>query len=270
MAEETTQNAPWHDTFSPEDKGFLQIKGWDKLADPGAALTAALGSYRAAEQKLGVPPDRLVRWPEATDADGLKAIHARLGVPADATGYDLSGVKFADGTPIEKDFDTFMRDTALKHNLPKDVAAGIAAAVLGFGEAAEASERAQNTVTRQAEDIKLRADWGGNYDVFKATIDRFLASSPFTPEQKDAFMSTAQGQKILYAVASSDREAQLHGGQPQQTGGRPNMSRDEAAQTLEMKKSDPVWLKSYMAGEVAAVADFQNLTRLMVGAPPQR
>jgi len=272
MAEETNQNTSWHDTFSPEDKGFLEIKGWHKLPDVNAAMGAALASYREAEKKLGAPADRMVRWPDANDADGMKALHVRLGVPADAAGYDFSTVKFTDGTPIEKDFETFMRDTALKHNLPKDVAPAVAAAILKFGEDAEKAEQANATVSRQAEDVKLRADWLGNYDVFKATVDRFLQTVPFTPEQKDAFTSSAAGMKLLYAVASANAEDRGHGirdgGVP--GGSNRNMSREEAAQTLEQRKQDPTWLKRYREGDKAAIDEFMNLTTLMVGPPPRR
>lgn len=264
----------WVDAFTPEDKAYFTVKGWDKLPDVPTAFGTVLKSYREAEAYLKIPAAERLQLGETPTEDQLKTLHARLGVPETADKYDFADVKIGDAALPEERV-AQLRALSHSNKLTPAQAKGVAAALVQAESDAVTASRAARTVSDQAEDIKLRAGWGGNYDVNKAVLTRFVDQAGFTPAQRDAFMTTAAGQMMLYAVASADKE----GGMPKggSGGGNMPMTREQASQELERKKSDPAWVQAYMnqghsadkphPQHAAALKEFTDLTQLMAGNP---
>lgn len=247
--------ADWADALPAEDKTYLASKGWDKAEDATKAVSAILGSYKAAESKIGAPPDAFVKWPAGQEppADVFK----RLGVPEAADAYKFEGIEDAELTET-------LRNAAFANKLTPAQAQAVAASLTNTAKAKNDAAAAAATVTAQAEDIKLRAAWGGDYDVQMAITDRFLEKSGFTPAQKSAFTDTAAGRQLLYAIAYSDKEGSARGAGGHGPSGPAKMSPEEAAATLEARKADREWVKKWQGGDAAVIAEFNNLTTLMV------
>lgn len=275
MSEANKGATSWVDAFPPEDKTYFTAKGWDKLPDVPTAFGAVLKSYREAEGALKIPAAERFQLGETPTEEQLKALHARLGVPETPDKYDFADVKVGDAALPEERV-AQLRALAHSNKLTPAQAKGVASALAQAEADAATAARAARTVSDQAEDIKLRAGWGGNYDVNKAVLTRFADQAGFTPAQRDAFMSTAAGQMMLYAVASADKE----GGMPRVPGGGGGngpMTREQAAQELERKKEDPAWVDAYMnrgyspdkphPQHAAALKEFTDLTQLMSGMP---
>jgi hypothetical protein len=247
--------AEWADALPADDKAYLTTKGWDKHDTPDKAVTAILASYRAAESKIGAPPEAFVKWP--SEGQPMDEVYKRLGVPDAADKYVFEG---ADATLADT-----LRSVAFATKLTPTQAAALATGLTEAGAARVAAAEQANVVTRAAEDVKLKAAWGGEYDTQLAITERFLEKAPFTPEQKAAFTATAAGRQLLYAIADKDGEARAHGAGGGSSGGSSlaKMSPEEATAEFERMKSDTAWYAKYRAGDAEAVKRFTDITALM-------
>ena len=119
-----TPAAPWYgDKIDETTRGFWTNKGIDP-SDPIAVATKLTHFYRQAEERIGAPPEELIRVPRpnAPEAD-IRAYWGRIGVPAEAKEYDLSTVKGADGKELPTAYTDAFRAAALAARIPKDHAA---------------------------------------------------------------------------------------------------------------------------------------------------
>lgn len=259
----------WYSGFDDTTRGYLENKGWSKL-DPVGAIGEALKSYRELESKIGIPADRLVKWPDAEDKDGMKAIHARLGVPADATGYDFTGVKKKDGTPAEAPFLDFMRQNAAALNLPKDAAQGLAAAFVQFGEQTEEHtalvERAAVAVAQDA----LKANWGANFETNKFVADRAASLLKLTPDVLNVIAEHSSYGAVMEGLLNVGRqmgEAALVGAGGPGGGATGPMTREQAISRKDELMADSSffdrWYSKDSAISKAAVRELENLDRLI-------
>jgi hypothetical protein len=129
------------------------------MGDPGKLAIELTTRYREAERHIGVPSDQLLRLPkDAKDENGWNSVYQRLGQPKDSTGYDLSSVKFADGTAIDPGFEAMIRQTAFSNHLSKDAATAFAQSVVKFMETADATEQTDTTPS-EAEKAASKS-WG--------------------------------------------------------------------------------------------------------------
>jgi hypothetical protein len=203
-----TQSGPWYAEVQNADlKGWIESKGF---ADPAAAAESAwnlekLIGHDKAGRTLVLPKD-------ANDVDGWKAIHSKLGVPADASGYQipdalkddplmgqLASVALEAGIPT-RSFDTL---------LTKMAAAAVEANAKAEQEALAAS---------QAEVEKLKGEWGGEFEQKAEFARRFLRQSGITDEQMagiESAIGTTAMLKAFHAWGAKTGEAQfVDGNQP--------------------------------------------------------
>jgi len=149
MADETSPT--WFAGFDDTDRAHVVAKGYDKL-DPGAAAAELYKAYRSAEKTIGVPADRIVKWPsDDNDVEGWKAVRAKLGVPAAPTDYKFDGVVHKDGKPADPAFLERARALAAELNLPASAAPTLAKRVIEWDEAQAdaATERAARSRWRR-------------------------------------------------------------------------------------------------------------------------
>ena len=155
-------DAPWYESLGLDDeaKAFLAKTGYTDAR-------SAVKSFIAAEKKLGIPPDRLLRLPEGSPAqnpEDFAEIFKALGLPDDAKGYDLHGV---DGV---FDFTDDAEKAAVAEGLHK---AGIlphqAQAILEtvYAPLMQAQMERTDAQIREAYEkgeAALKAEWGAKYE----------------------------------------------------------------------------------------------------------
>jgi len=158
---------------SAEARDYVTRVGFKSLDD-------ALLHGSAAEKRLGIPADRLVKFPEASISEDPAAyadIMKRLGLPEDAKGYGLKPVDgvfdFAEG---EAD-----RVAATFHELGirPDQAQGILEKLYAPMMKASAEERAATSAAAaETADAALRQEWGAAYDDHLALAEAAELSMP--------------------------------------------------------------------------------------------
>ena len=170
---------PWFQGAADTDLAtYITGRGWADKPAPTVALEA-IKSYRELQTSFGkfgaADPARIAVLPDPAKPEEVAAFAEKMGRPKDASGYDLSGVKRADGVdPTE--YKAAFAAKALELNLPKGTAEALAAwniaeADKGATTAAEASRMA---AAQSA--AKLTADWGPNLAEFKLLAEKGAAT----------------------------------------------------------------------------------------------
>jgi hypothetical protein len=259
---------PWFAALDDEGKGFIQNRGLDKKTAPEAALDL-LKSFRETQAKLGIPADRVVRWP-ADDADeaGWKNVRAKLGVPETPEGYDFSTVKYTDGSDPDAAFVAFMRDTAARLHIPKDTAAQFAAALVKHGEQNKADEANRAGSALGAAKVELAQSWGQNMQANEVIANRTAGLLGFDPEFIAALPPARYVpfmQKMLEA-GSRMGEATLIGNGQTPSGTRPVVTREGAVARIAELNNDPAWYARFKnpmdPGHKAAVDEWNHLNQI--------
>lgn len=256
----------WYAGSDAETTGYLQNRGWDKLPAKDAAL-AAVKSYREAEKHIGAPPDQILRMPkDAADKEGWAKVHARLGVPADAKEYDFTGVKFTDGTELNPDVANTIRTMAHENHLPKDTAAAVAKAVVKMMETAEEGETASYNQKLELEKGTLRTNWGSNAPAYKVIAENAAKALGVTSEELAALEKVAGYAKVMDMFRNigsrigEDKFIASGGG----SGGN-LITKEQAVAQLASLERDEAWMNKFMAGDAAALQQFDNLTKIKSG-----
>lgn len=260
-----TTPAAWHAGVDAETIGHWQNSGWD-IASPIAVATAATKAARDAAQFIGAPPSELLRMPKAGDEAGARAMWQRLGVPQDVNGYDLSPVKFADGSPLDDAFVAHFRNAALKLNIPKDQAVGLASEVVKFMEQAEGAETAKALADNAASAAALRQSWGKNWDVNMFVAKQAALKLGFSEAEVDGMQKMtgyAKTMETFRQMGISQGEGKfIEGGGP---GGNGVFTKEQAVAKRRDLMSDSAWSQRYLAGGQAEKNEMTQLNTIIVG-----
>jgi hypothetical protein len=257
----TQQTAPWYEgKVAPEVVGVWQAKGYE-LGDPIKVATSLTKAYQEAQSRLGVPAEELIRLPKpnAPEAD-VKAFLGRLGVPAEAKEYDLSAIKFADGTELDPGFADTMRAALLDARVPKDRAGSVVTSIVKFMDSQETAEKAETTAKLAQEMTALKANWGPRHDLnmqlAKNTLETLGAKVGMTPADTQAAwdaLGTVGGIGASKTLAMLLHIATRMGEAPFVTGGGPAndpalLSRESAKVEIDALKKDPQFAKRLLDG----------------------
>lgn len=250
--------------FDAETQGMFKNKGWDTKTPTEAAHEAAK-SYREAERYLGVPKDQIVRMPkDAADAAGWKVFNERIGVPADAKGYDFKDVKFADGTALDASFIEAIAPALQSAGVSKDRAPEVIKAVVKFMDGAEATENAESTAKLAVERDLVQKNWGNNMEANKFIVRQAVMKLGLTESVVDALEKTAGYSGTMNALLKIGQQMGEDRFVQTPPGGTPGiMTRDQAAARLTELKADSGWVKKFNDGDSHTNREFDNLTRLM-------
>lgn len=144
-------NAPVF-TYGDAHKDYVTTKGWkgvDDVITSNKNLETLLGADKA---------NRAVIWPkDATDAEGWKAINAKLGVPEKPEAYELPLYNGA------TEPDAFQKGLAVelhKNGVPKAAAQALAKWVNDQDAKTLADSQAAATTKATADMAALSAEWG--------------------------------------------------------------------------------------------------------------
>jgi hypothetical protein len=271
-------NVAWYSTIEGIDAdtiGHIQTKGWDKKPANEVAIEA-IRSHRAAELKLGVPADQILRLPkDMTDATAMKPIWQRLGAPAEAKDYDFSAVekKGADGSVANAKFIDAMRQTAAELNLPKDAAARIAQSVAKYQDEMEVSGKTEIEAKLAEEKTALAQNWGNKFEAnkFIATqaANKLAVAMGKKPEEIASAVSALEGQVGYKAVMEMFLAiGQKMGEDKYVDSGNSNsgvMTREQAVARLNTLKGDENWAARLLKGDTEARKELAALTTLISG-----
>jgi len=257
--------AAWLTGADAEIVGHIQNKGWDKLT-PDAAAREIAKAHREAERHIGVPADQILRVPkDASDEAGWNAVFSRLGKPAAATDYDLSAVKFGDGTDLSDDFRDFAQKTAHALNLPKDQGTRLAAEIAKFIDGASSADAANAEAALATEKAELAKDWGNNHEANLFIAKQAAAKLGVTPEAVAALekqIGYAGVMKMFQKIGTSIGEDKfINSGDPQ----KGIMTREQAVARKAELMNDDSFRTRYLNGDTAANREMTSLLVLITG-----
>lgn len=254
----TTNEQPWYSGVEDADlRGFAELKGWK---DPGAALR----SYRDLEKFQGVPPERLIKLPEADDKAAWGEVHKRLGFapPEKAEEYGLDKLDGFDPAFVQAAQGVFH-----KHGLPKDMAIAAMTDVGALLGQMQADAESQRTTEHNNEVTKLKTEWGDKYDglveLGKRAISEYMPKSGLTDADMDAIrdvVGSAKFNKFWAGIGSTMGEAAFHEGGTTTTTG--SLTPDGVNARIKALSQDREWFQRKEAGGVKENDEWNRLVKL--------
>ena len=154
--DETQVDTKWYSggDLSDEDVGYLQNRGLDD--DP----IKLYRSYRELEKFKGMDETKILTMPDTDDADGWSSLHARLGRPDDAAGYET---EIPEDGSVDVKFSEAFDEKSFDIGLSKEQNAKLREWQIGY--AAEINEAAANElkIEQETQIEQLKKDWGTKY-----------------------------------------------------------------------------------------------------------
>lgn len=259
----------WHAAFAsdPDTQAYITSKGLDKLPNIADAFKQVAEFHRQAEGYIGIPQDQRLRAPNPADPASVKAFWSKFGVPETVDKYDLSGVKFTDGSDLDPGFVNTVAAAAHKFNIPVEAAQGFAKEFTGFLEAQDAAETAATKTALETSRAALQKEWGANYAANMQLAD--LAAKRLGVDVDTAALLSEKigADKVLEMFrkigAASSEDSFV--ASPNKEGGQPPVTITEAKQTLAARLQDKAWGAKVLAGDYEANKEY---TMLMQAANP--
>jgi hypothetical protein len=158
----TGEAAPWYGQADEDTAAYIKVKGWQDSS-------AVIKSYREAEKFLGRDPNSLLTIPRADDAAGQMAMFDKLGRPAEAKGYDMTGgIK---GMQVDPTFAPVVADIFHKAGLTKAQGDAVAKAYNEYALKGAEAELADYNQRVDADKATLQAEWRGGFErKFQAAV----------------------------------------------------------------------------------------------------
>lgn len=268
--------AKWFEGIDAENRGWAENKGW--LGDnPAESFAKAVKAHREAQGFIGAPPEELLRMPRANaDTSEVRQFLTRLGVPAEAKDYDLSSVKFTDGTDLDQGFSDSIRGIMFNARVPSDRAAEVVRGLVKMEEANDAADRAERTTRLASQNQQLETNWGKNYDVNmmaariafeKTAAAAGMPQEAITAEVNRVFakgkVENAVAMEMWRILAQTMTEARFITGGPQTSAGP--MSREAALAEIEALKKDKEFFTRWQRGDRTERQKWDNLHKIAFG-----
>lgn len=259
-----------------ETIGLWQNKGLD-VNDPAKIAVGVTKMYRAAEGLIGARADHdLLPVPKAPDKGDWNAVWTKLGKPAKAEEYDLSGVKFADGSALDDKFVSAVREAAFKANLPKGAVPEFTKAVVAYMDGQDASEAADRTAKGQAEAAELAREWGTTPEALKASPHMKAAQAAIIALGGDAMLEAvnalegAVGYKAVMnmfrGIASKIGEDRWITGEGNPGDRNVPMTAEQAADRKRTLRNDNVWVQKFLSGDKDAAREMAAIDAILNNA----
>lgn len=255
--------APWYQgKLDSEIIGYAQNKAW-KLDDPISFAAEAAKAAINAQKFVGAPPEELLRLPKEPGDPAWSNVWQRLGMPKDIQGYDLSDVKFADGTAIDQALGDAIRRTAFENHVPKDAATAFARALVKHVESTDTADAANQKADWDAGVARLKQSWGTNERINELTALEGAKRVGINQEQYEK-LARAVGVDVVAEmfrkIGAGTKEDTFH------EGNNPNPTTVEAARARKQELlADKDWLNRYTKGEVQARREMRSLNQIITG-----
>lgn len=239
------------DIGSIEDEG---LRGWAEnkgFKDPVDFLKAAHG----AEKKLGIPADRILRIPDADDAEGMAAIYDKLGRPQDAAGYEI---KAPEGSA--PDFADKMSAAMHELGLSKAQAQGLAK-IYGEVAASQGEQTSEATAAQlEADKAALKTEWGAAHDERMGNAKRLIREAGIDGETLDKVEAEVGFTNTMRLIGHLADKLGAETAEPNGEGqGSGAMTPAMAKAKIDELKADPQFAALYRNGDKAAKARMETL-----------
>lgn len=162
----------WYGGFSEENRGYVEAKGFKDSE-------AVVHSYRGLEKLLGAPKERILHLPDKEDDPAWQGIHARLGRPEKADGYD---VKF-DPQVGNEDFVKWSREMFHGLGLSKKQGEAIAKQWNERGLKALQDAQAEAVDASEKQHAALKKEWGLAFESKSAAINKVCQAAGLSSDQ---------------------------------------------------------------------------------------
>ncbi len=247
-------NPAWYANLDPETLAYVQSKKVDALPNWTDAFKQVADFHKQAEAYIGIPADQRLRAPNPTDSASVNAFWEKFGAQTEPGKYDLSGIKFSDGTDLDPQFVTTVQTLAHKHHLPLEATQALAKDFTGFLEAQDKAE-AEATQARLTEQrTNLQKLWGPNYQANLALAD-LAAKRVGLDVDAAALLGEKVGvDKVLEAlrkIGAATSEDSFVASNPNSQGAPP-MTVIEGREKLNALQADKEFGARLIAGDVAA------------------
>jgi hypothetical protein len=256
---------PWYQGKADQEViGHWENKGWPK-DDPATIAIDATRRVRELERHYGVPAEQLLKLPnKPDDAAAWSSIYQRLGMPKEAKEYDFSSIKFADGSELDDTFSTVMRDALHKAHVSKDTGTDVVKAVVKWFSDIEAAESAERAATLKTERDALTKEWGKDFEYNRLTAQtgvRRLGLDPDTVAKLESVVGYSKVMEMFRRIGAGTSEDTFVTSAP---GGAVTTVNGAAARVEELR-SDSAFVAKYLAGDISARREMDNLLVLLHG-----
>lgn len=195
---------------------------------------------------------------ENSSPETRAAFNAKLGVPADASGYKLPVPDGADGA-FAKEASTWFHE----QGIPAKAAEGLTAKFNEFVARGEAAQAEQAAIRSEQEWTGLKTEWGAAFDqnleLGKRAAAQFL---PGTPDERQSMLGaleqalgTGKLMKMMASIGQGLGEHKVHA----DGGGSNVMTPAQATQRIAELKSNKDWTAAYLSGDKTKATELQQL-----------
>lgn len=228
-------------------------------------------SYREAEKLIGAPAAELLRMPKGDDPAATKAFWQRLGAPAEATGYDLSGVTQG-GKALAPEFVQTFQKMASDLNLPAGAAKEMAAFFAKTQEAQAASADVERSAIAAAQVQKLQKEWGVNWEANMFVAKQAVIALGLQKEGDGDIIAAMQNTVGYDRTMEFFRQVGVRVGEDKYVaGGNPAgangvMTNGQAMARKQELMGDQAWVKRYLASDPGAIREMTALNTIISSA----
>lgn len=252
MSTTTTTTTPpsWTQGFTDELKGYVDAKGFKDAQ-------TVVESYRNFEKLKGVPQERLLTIPEKDEDPSWNDVWKRLGRPDQPKDYNIEIPKeFGD-----EGFAQWAKDTLHKLNIPRKQGEELVKKWNEYtgNQIKQMQLESSNKLNQEHESLKK--EWGQAYEQNVEMGKRAAKAFGFDESTIDALesaMGFAGVMKFMHNLQTKIGEDSFVS-PSQSSSPMGKMSPEQARNRIAMLKSDPDFVKRYIAGENAPRTEMQML-----------
>lgn len=223
--------ASFFEGLSDENKQLVAAKKWDQSDDVN--LNTILDGYRNAEKLIGNP--NAMEVPSAADPFN-SPLWEKLGVPADATGYEVTRPEMPEGLAYDETLESKVLEAAAGVKmLPQQVNALVAA----FADHQASQQEAVATGLKQQGEkalAALKSDWGAEFDGNVNVAKQAAAHLELLNEDGTNVLDALEGQlgmvpvtKLMHKIGLMLGEDVVKGGNGTGFGTTPEAAKAEIA-----------------------------------------
>lgn len=168
--------APWHGITDPDAAAYITNKGWQSTAD-------VIKSYQGVEKFVGRDPSTLLVMPRLDDAEGVRGVLSKLGLPESPDKYEFDK---PENLPIDQAYMDWARGAFHKIGLTASQVKELTKAHNEF-IAQNVGQSAKDYELNVAADKQaLQSEWRGGFDRMMQRAKGAAGALGFTAEVVDA------------------------------------------------------------------------------------
>ncbi len=246
----------WTNGFTPEFKDYVTTKGFK---DPSSMVD----SYRNLEKLMGVPKERLAKFPERMDQPSpeLDAIYEKLGAPKDFKEYKIETPKELGG-PEDTEF---MQKMFAESKIPKAAGEAMAQKYYARLQQQVTQMKEQRAAQVQQQETTLKKEWGAafqqNIEMAKRAVRAFGV-----PDKAIDALEQSMGfdgvMKFMHSLSAKIGEHSFVSGSQNSNQFGNALTPDQAKGRIDTLKKDADFIKNYSQGKAAAREEMERLHRM--------